>query len=155
MELAYHRRPLMSADDIAAIDVAKLGSGVTLYGYYMFHGGTNPDGKATTLQESQATGYPQDLPVKSYDFQAPLGEFGQMHRFVSRSEDHPPVPERFRIGIGAHDRLFPRRVCPAAKQDRETPRVAVRSDSKSGFIFLNNYQKDHPLPDAERPFRSN
>jgi hypothetical protein len=24
--------------------------------------------------------------------------------------------------------------------------VAVRSDSRSGFIFLNNYQKDHPLP---------
>ena len=39
----------MSADDIAALDVAKLGSGVTLYGYYMFHGGTNPDGKLTTL----------------------------------------------------------------------------------------------------------
>ena len=78
MELAYHRRPLMSADDIAALDVVKLGSGVTLYGYYMFHGGTNPDGRQTTLQESQATGYPQDLPVKGYDFQAPLGEFGQM-----------------------------------------------------------------------------
>ena len=60
MELAYHRRPLMSADDIAALDIAKLGSGVTLYGYYMFHGGTNPNGKLTTLQESQATGYPND-----------------------------------------------------------------------------------------------
>jgi hypothetical protein len=36
---------------------------------------------------------------------------------------------------------------PAGKQDRETPRVAVRSDSRRGFIFLNNYQKDHPLPE--------
>jgi hypothetical protein len=32
MELAYHRRPLMTADDIAALDIVKLGSGVTLYG---------------------------------------------------------------------------------------------------------------------------
>ena len=48
-------------------------------GYYMFHGGRNPDGKLTTLQESQATGYPNDLPVKSYDFNAPLGEFGQIY----------------------------------------------------------------------------
>ena len=69
----------MSADDIAALDVVKLGSGVVLYGNYMFHGGTNPEGKTTTLQESQLTGYPNDLPLKTYDFQAPLGEFGQMH----------------------------------------------------------------------------
>ena len=68
MELSYHRRPLLSADDIAAMEVVKLGSGVTLYGYYMFHGGTNPEGKKTTLQESQATGYPNDLPVKVVRF---------------------------------------------------------------------------------------
>src|ERR1035438_382417 len=35
---------------------------------------------------------------------------------------------------------------PTGKLDRETPRVAVRSDAQSGFVFLNNYQKDHPLP---------
>jgi hypothetical protein len=69
MELSYHRRPLMSPDDIASLAVVKLGSGVTMYGYYMFHGGTNPDGKQTTLQESQATGYLNDLPLKAYDFQ--------------------------------------------------------------------------------------
>ena len=45
----------------------------------MFHGGANPKGKLTTLQESHATGYPNDLPQISYDFQAPLGEYGQMH----------------------------------------------------------------------------
>ena len=54
-----------------------LGSGVNLYGTYMFQGGENPDGKLSTLEESQETGYPNDLPIKSYDFQAPLGEFGQ------------------------------------------------------------------------------
>jgi len=43
----------------------------------MFHGGRNPDGGLITLQESQLTGYPTDVPVKSYDFQAPLGEYGQ------------------------------------------------------------------------------
>src|SRR5947208_2194914 len=80
MEIAYHRRPPMSVDDTSAMELLKLGSGVTMYGYYMFHGGTNPEGKKTSLQESQATGYPNDLPSKSYDFQAPLGEFGQAHR---------------------------------------------------------------------------
>ncbi|BDO01677.1 hypothetical protein KAM622c_12640 [Klebsiella quasipneumoniae subsp. quasipneumoniae] len=31
------------------------------------------------MQESKATGYPKQLPVRSYDFQAPIGEFGQIN----------------------------------------------------------------------------
>ena len=77
IEDTYHRRPVIQPDDIAAMFPVMLGSGVNLYGTYMFQGGENPDGKLSTLQESQATGYPNDLPIKSYDFQAPLGEFGQ------------------------------------------------------------------------------
>ena len=73
----YHRRPVIESDDVAAMVPVMLGSGANLYGYYMFQGGENPDGRLTTLQESQATGYPTDVPVKSYDFQGPLSEFGQ------------------------------------------------------------------------------
>src|ERR1039457_3684083 len=110
----------------------------------MFHGGTNPDGKATTLEESQATGYPQDLPVKSYDFQAPLGEYGQMHpSFRDLKSIHLFLLD-FGSSLAPMTAYFPSRM-PTGKQDRETPRVAVRSDSQSGFIFLNNYQKDHAL----------
>ncbi len=68
-----------------------------LRGYYMYHGGTNPtammpgnldDGSAVYLNENQrtqATNY-NDIPVKTYDFQAPLGEFGQKnpHYFMLR-----------------------------------------------------------------------
>ncbi len=145
MQLSYHRRPLMAADDIAALDVVKLGSGVTLYGYYMFHGGTNPDGKVTTLQESQATGYPQDLPQKAYDFQAPLGEYGQMHPSFRDLKSIHLFLQDFGRDLAPMAAYFPSKM-PTGKQDRETPRVAVRSDSHRGFIFLNNYQKDHPLP---------
>ena len=77
VEDTYNRRPIIQPDDVAAMVPVMLGSGVNLYGSYMFQGGENPDGKLTTLQESQATKYPTDVPVKSYDFQAPLGEFGQ------------------------------------------------------------------------------
>ncbi len=76
MQVTYHRRPIVSADDIAAMMPVMLGSGVNLYGSYMFHGGENPDGKLTTLQETLATHYANDLPEKTYDFQAPIGEFG-------------------------------------------------------------------------------
>ena len=77
MQDTYYRRPLIYPDDIAALGPVMLGSGANLLGYSMFQGGRNPDGKLTTLQESQRTGYPTDVPVKSYDFQAPLSEFGE------------------------------------------------------------------------------
>ncbi len=107
MASAYHRRPVMTADDIAALEVAKLGSGVAAYGYYMFHGGTNPEGSLTSLQESQATGYWNDLPLKGYDFQAPLGEFGQMRPSFSALKSIHLFLDDFGFGPRAHGRLFP------------------------------------------------
>jgi len=47
MQVAYHRRPALAEDDIAPMTLTQLGSGVNLLGYYMFHGGTNPQGKRT------------------------------------------------------------------------------------------------------------
>ena len=49
----------------------------------MYHGGTNPMSKlpGTYLNEHQrclVTNY-NDMPVLTYDFQAPLGEFGQVN----------------------------------------------------------------------------
>ncbi len=57
-----HRRPVASGKDIGGMSITKLASGANLLGYYMYHGGTNPYGKFTTLQESKASGYPNDLP---------------------------------------------------------------------------------------------
>jgi hypothetical protein len=139
----------MTADDIAALDVVKLGSGVVLYGYYMFHGGTNPDGKETTLEESQITGYPNDLPLKTYDFQAPLGEFGQMHASFRDLKTFHLFLEDFGSALAPMTAYFPEKT-PTGTLDRETPRVAVRAESRRAFIFLNNYQKDHPLPERKQ-----
>ena len=44
--------------DAYALSLVKLGCGNNLIGYYMYHGGTNPIGRDSTLQESRATGYP-------------------------------------------------------------------------------------------------
>jgi hypothetical protein len=145
MELAYHRRPLMSADDTAAMALVKLGSGVTLYGYYMFHGGTNPEGKKTTLQESQATGYPNDLPVKSYDFQAPLGEFGQMNPSFRDVKGLHLFLRDFGSSLAPMASYFPDQM-PESKLDTATPRVAARFEKNHGFVFINNYQRNYPLP---------
>jgi beta-galactosidase len=146
MELAYHRRPLMSADDTAAMAVVKLGSGVTMYGYYMFHGGTNPEGKQTTLQESQATGYPNDLPVRSYDYQAPLGEFGQMNPAFRELKSLHLFLHDFGAVLAPMTAYFPAKM-PEGKMDTETPRVAARVERSRGFVFINNYQRTYALPE--------
>jgi hypothetical protein len=146
MELSYHRRPRLDPSDTAAMEVVKLGSGVVLYGYYMFHGGTNPEGKKSTLQESQATGYPNDLPEKSYDFQAPIGEFGQMNPSFGVLKALNLFLGDFGASLAPMTSYFPARM-PEGKHDTETPRVAARIQDDHGFVFLNNYQRTYRLPE--------
>ena len=70
--------------DTEALALVKLGSGNNVPGYYMYQGGQNPEGRLTTLNESKASGYRNDLPVKDYDFTAPLGSFGQVRERYHR-----------------------------------------------------------------------
>jgi hypothetical protein len=144
MQVAYHRRPLIAPDDTAAMLVAKLGSGANLYGYYMFHGGVNPDGKLTTLMESQATGYPNDLPVKAYDFQAPLGAYGQVRDSLRRLKSFHLFLHDFGADLAPLAPIFagPK---PAGLTDTTTLRVAARMDGTHGYLFCNNYQRNYPL----------
>jgi hypothetical protein len=145
MEPSYHRRPLLDSDDISALAVSALGSGVNLYGYYMFHGGSNPVGKLTTLQESLATGYPNDLPVISYDYQAPIGEYGQerdsfralkmLHLFLQSfgsqlAEMTPYAPD----------------AKPRDAADASLPRLMLRANGDHGFLFVNNYVRKLDMP---------
>jgi hypothetical protein len=138
----YHRRPVVGADGVAAIVPAMLGSGANLYGIYMFQGGENPDGRLSTLQESQATGYPTDVPVKSYDFQAPLSEFGEERESLRKLK----VFNYFLSDFGAY--LAPMKVhAPAstvASDGKSTlPRASVRTAGDRGFLFVSDYLQKH------------
>lgn len=73
----YHRRVRISGMDAYALSLVKLGCGNNLIGYYMYHGGTNPIGRDSTLQESRATGYPNDYPILNYDFATALSQYGE------------------------------------------------------------------------------
>lgn len=144
---SYHRRILIDPADVETTVLIKVGSGGTLPGYYMYHGGTNPDGRLTTLMEAQnspITNY-NDLPVKDYDYQAPLGQYGQirqqyhllrrlhlfLHDFGGHLAGMPPVlPE----------------IIPQGRDDVTTLRWSVRSDGKSGFVFVSNYERARQLP---------
>jgi beta-galactosidase len=145
MATSYHRRPVIAADDVAAGMLARLGSGANLYGYYMFHGGANPEGKLSTLQESSATNYPNDLPVISYDFQAPLGEYGQMHPSFRQLKIFHLFLHDFGESLAPMVAALPA-VIPRTPADAGPARVAVRSDGQHAFVFFNNYLRNYPLP---------
>ncbi len=136
-----HRRPCISTDDMLSLAYTKLGSGLNLIGYYMFHGGTNPDGKRSTLQESTATGYPNDLPVKNYDFQAPIGEYG----VVREAYHHYRLLHLFLQEFGG--RLADTKTVIDGEQ--EPLRHSVRIHGNSGFLFVNNYQRYTPMPQVD------
>ncbi|WP_371667801.1 beta-galactosidase [Streptomyces sp. NBC_00289] len=146
MAVAYHRRPRVDADDIGALGLTKIGCGSVWQGYYMFHGGTNPPGELTTLQESHATGYPNDLPLLTYDFQAPLGEYGQYRPSYHELRLQHLLLADFGHLIAPMASVLPERR-PTAQDDRDTLRWAVRGDGASGFLFVNNHQPHEPLPD--------
>ncbi len=141
MMTAYHRRPYLYPEDAYSMAVVKLGSGSNLLGYYMYHGGTNPEGN-TYLNETQrtmATNY-NDLPVKTYDFQAPLNEFGQknpqyyllrkLHLFM---QDWGSILATMEAGFPCKQDI--------SKGDDSFLRWSYRSRNGSGFIFVNNYER--------------
>ena len=106
-------------------------------GYYMYHGGQNPEGKLTPLNESQATGYPNDLPVKNYDFNAPLGEYGQINLQYHWLRRLHLFLHDFGGALAPMPVFLPDRQ-PTNKADLATLRWAVRSDGRRGFVFVNN-----------------
>ena len=147
MATAYHRRPYIYPEDAYSLAIVKLGSGSNLLGYYMYHGGTNPV-QETYMNETQrtlATNY-NDLPVLTYDFQAPIGEFGQknphyyslrkLHLFMQDfGETLAPMQAEFRS----------RQDLP--KGDDSELRWSTRMAADSGFVFINNYERLQNLSD--------
>lgn len=147
IEVTHHRRPIIEPMDIYAVSLVKLGDGNNLVGYYMYHGGTNKIGELSTFNETKATGYPNDYPILSYDFQAPLSEYGEvreqygllnmLHMFVNDfGEEFAPM-----IAVDSGNTV--------AADDTNSLRYGMRTNGKSGFVFVNHYQRLTELADIE------
>lgn len=138
---AYHRRPWIYPEDAYSLAVVKLGSGSNLLGYYMYHGGTNPEGAGylNEAQDSPATNY-NDMPVKNYDFQAPLGEFGQTYPHYYTLRKLHLFMKDYGETLAPMEATFP---APQdiAKGDDSHLRYSYRSSGDSGFVFVNNYER--------------
>lgn len=144
LQVTHHRRPVAHGSDIGAMSMVKMGSGVNLLGYYMYHGGTNPKGKLTTLQESRATGYANDLPVWSYDFSGPIREFGR----ISNTFREIKLLAMFLKDFGT-ELCSMKPDIPSSNPLKQTNfsdlRTSVRHNGKSGYLFVNNYQRRYEM----------
>ncbi|MCR5679650.1 MAG: beta-galactosidase, partial [Prevotella sp.] len=138
---SYHRRPYIYPEDALSMAVVKLGSGSNLLGYYMYHGGTNPEGKTwlNEMQRTKATNY-NDMPVKNYDFQAPLGEFGQKNPHYYLLRPLHLFMQDYGEMLAPMEATFPCRQ-DLPKGDDSALRWSYRSKDGSGFIFINNYER--------------
>ncbi len=147
IQITHHRRPIINGMDIYALALVKLGCGNNMIGYYMYHGGKNRIGRLSTFNESRATGYPNDYPILSYDFQAPVSEYGE-------------IREQYRLLNMLH--LFVNDFCsllapmeavdaefPVAREDVTSLRYGMRTDGEKGFVFVNHYQRLYPLMDVK------
>ena len=147
IEVTHHRRPIIKPMDIYAVSLVKLGDGNNLVGYYMYHGGTNKIGELSTFNETKVTGYPNDYPILSYDFQAPLSEYGEvreqygllnmLHMFVN------DFGEEFALMIAVDSGNT------VAADDTNSLRYGMRTNGKRGFVFVNHYQRLTELADIE------
>ncbi|MFJ3406059.1 beta-galactosidase [Promicromonospora sp. NPDC090134] len=133
MQVAYHRRPHVDADDVAALALTKLGSGSAWQGYYLYHGGTQVLGDRSTTQESHATGYPNDLPVRDYDFWAPVGAAGQQRPHYHRLRRQHLFLETFGPDLATYPTVLP-------DDEAADVRWSVRGDGERGYLFVNNHQ---------------
>ncbi len=126
-------RFLVERKYVAAHAYDTVGRGANYLGYYMFHGGT------------QIAGLNGSWPL-TYDFQAPLGEFGQtrdsyrhyrrLHTFVTACADELV---RTRITRDPGQILDP-------TQTRRLRYIGRFDTAGRGFVFVNNTQRNVTLP---------
>lgn len=136
MAVTYSRRPRVPGESFLPMMVRTIGSGSNGLGYYMYHGGTTPSVGNHFMSEGWGLNH------KSYDYQAPIGEFGKVgsgfyglkiinyflnHYGVDLAPLYPVLPE-------GNDTI--------KASNLQTLRYAVRSNGVKGYLFMHNFQ-DH------------
>ena len=139
IQMTYDRRPYCYASTAEAMMVRCLGGGSNGVGYYMYHGGSTPlmDGGTGFFSDE-----PMGVPKISYDFQAPLGEFGLekpvyrnlrlIHLFLNDFGDR----------LAPMETVLPRDWEKMTPDNRDDLRYAARVKDGHGFLFMINAQ-DH------------
>lgn len=142
----YKHRFRFPHDSVPAMSIIKIAEGCNFLGYYMFHGGSNPKGTLNRYLNDAA------VPKISYDFHAPIGEFGQIRESYSRTKLLHYFFASFQETFAPMKTSLPAGAESISPADMETLRFACRSAGGAGFLFINNFQ-DHADMPAKRDQR--
>jgi beta-galactosidase len=133
-QLTYRNRFIVAPEVIAAHLQNQIGRGMNLIGYYMFHGGT------------QTPGLKEESCPESYDFQAPISEFG----FLRPSYKYLKVLHTFVNDFGpdlATMQVYEPENPVRDEKNTKDLRYIARASGNSGFLFLGNTQVRVTMPD--------
>lgn len=141
MMCSYRYRFQLDMRAVDALANTKLGSGCNLLGYYMYRGGTTPGGKCTPyLNEGQ-------ISKRSYDYQAAIGEFGQIRESYGRMRAIHALCEHFTPWLQDTVTVLPSYMNELDPRDTRPLRYAVRVKEDRGLVFINNFQDHLAMPD--------
>ena len=141
MCITYTKRPRVPAESFLPMMVRTLGSGTNGLGYYMYHGGNTPsDG---SLFFTEGFGYTN----KSYDYQAPIREYGTPGQGFYSLKLVNYFLQHFGTMLAPLPTLLPETNSRITPGDTTTLRYAVRSDGNKGFVFMHNFQDHVRTPD--------
>jgi len=136
MACFYYYRFQLPYECVDAMANVKLGSGCNFLGYYVYRGGSNPKGETTPYLNE----FP--CPKISYDYQAVMGEYGQLRPSYHRLKALHIFIKNFQKQLCGLKTVLPENARKITSTDVENLRYAVRTDGERGFVFLNNFQ-DH------------
>lgn len=132
-------RPIVPPESVEVALFTRVACGGNLSGFYMYHGGINPFGKNGPLNASAA------FARMSYDFQAPIGEFGRIKPAYYQARPFQQFMLDFPDLLAPAVSVYPdKHVEPTNIRDL---RHMARVDGDHGFLFLSNYQDKLTLPD--------
>lgn len=132
---AFYQRRAVVPEEMAGENInLRLGCGANMMGYYMYTGGTNPVGKASTYQSSG--------PRVSYDYQAPIREFGTLGTVMKETKKYNYFMNDFGTALAPAVAYL-----PTSNQDRNNLQWAVRLNETTGYLFCSNYLYKHSRKD--------
>lgn len=139
IQMIYSSRPIVKAQAAEALMVRTLGSGANGIGYYMYHGGSTPkQDNGVAFFSDDAMG----MPKISYDYQAPIGEFGLVRDSYQNLRILHTFLNDFGSLLAPMETVLPEDYESITPDNRDRLRYAVRMKDDAGFIFMTNFQ-DH------------
>lgn len=122
----YYRRAIIPQEMAGENINLRLGCGVNLMGYYMYVGGSNPVGEKRTFESSG--------PRVSYDYQAPVREFGTLGDVMYETKKYNYFMNDFGTALAPAVAYL-----PVSNKNTENLQWAVRETNNTGYLFCSNY----------------